>query len=94
LAKVGPRGVVAKGAFKRVPEAKLNKEEEGERRKEEERRRGKERKEVGYTGSTRPSIIGCLLVGGVTTGSSLSEVWSATLSTRSLPPDEPPFQYR
>ena len=34
---------------------------------------------MGCTGPTQPSIIGCLLVGGVTTGSSLSAIWSATL---------------
>ena len=47
--------------------------EKGERRKEE-RRRGK-----GEEGSGIQAHLGCLLVGGVTTGSSLSAIWSATL---------------
>ena len=72
----GRRGGGKEGRRKREGEGKG---EKGERRKEE-RRRGK-----GEEGSGIQAHLGCLLVGGVTTGSSLSAIWSATLYPPRVP---------
>src|ERR1700685_1768269 len=69
----GERGGREKGKEGRRKREGEGKGEKGERRKEE-RRRGK-----GEEGSGIQAHLGCLLVGGVTTGSSLSAIWSATL---------------